>query len=96
MSSGCSISDVASALSHGLSNGLYPGLGFMETYIFKDRVGTLNVIREAERCGMKAIVLTLDSPVVPWGREPQVLPIPEHATMPVMENAGLIGVKYAK
>lgn len=43
------------------------GLRWMQTYIFKNRKHTEHIVRQAERAGFKAIVLTVDSPVtVNW------------------------------
>nr|XP_054748587.1 2-Hydroxyacid oxidase 1-like [Lytechinus pictus] len=39
------------------------GLRWMQTYLFKDRLLTQHVVRESERAGFKAIVVTIDSPV---------------------------------
>ncbi|XP_071819150.1 2-Hydroxyacid oxidase 1-like isoform X1 [Apostichopus japonicus] len=37
---------------------------WMQTYFFKDRRHTLDIVRRAERQGFKAIVVTVDSPVL--------------------------------
>ncbi|GIY55399.1 hydroxyacid oxidase 1 [Caerostris darwini] len=37
---------------------------FMQLYVFKDRTGTRRIIERAETCGYKALVLTVDTPVV--------------------------------
>ncbi|GIY74122.1 hydroxyacid oxidase 1 [Caerostris extrusa] len=37
---------------------------FMQLYVFKDRTGTKRIIERAESCGYKALVLTVDTPVV--------------------------------
>nr|XP_054748308.1 uncharacterized protein LOC129253897 [Lytechinus pictus] len=43
------------------------GFRWMQTYIFKNRKHTEHIVRQAERAGFKAIVLTVDSPVtVNW------------------------------
>lgn len=34
-----------------------------QTYLFEDRRNTLHIVRNAERLGFKAIVVTVDSPV---------------------------------
>eukprot|EP00057_Strongylocentrotus_purpuratus_P012761 XP_011667235.1 PREDICTED: uncharacterized protein LOC752960 [Strongylocentrotus purpuratus] len=39
------------------------GLRWMQTYLFKDRLLTQHIVREAERAGFKALVITVDSPV---------------------------------
>ncbi|XP_054748563.2 2-Hydroxyacid oxidase 1-like [Lytechinus pictus] len=39
------------------------GLRWCQVYIFKDRPVTLHLIREAERAGYRAVVLTMDSPL---------------------------------
>lgn len=39
------------------------GLRWCQVYIFKDRQVTRHLIREAERAGYKAVVLTIDSPL---------------------------------
>ena len=39
------------------------GLRWCQIYIFKDRQVTRHLIREAERAGYKAVVLTVDSPL---------------------------------
>eukprot|EP00057_Strongylocentrotus_purpuratus_P005487 XP_003731076.1 PREDICTED: hydroxyacid oxidase 1 [Strongylocentrotus purpuratus] len=39
------------------------GLRWMQTYLFNDRLLTQHVVREAERAGFKALVITVDSPV---------------------------------
>ncbi|KAJ8027442.1 Hydroxyacid oxidase 2 [Holothuria leucospilota] len=51
-----SIEDFASMVP---SNGLY----WAQTYLFRDKRNTLNLVKNAERLGFKAIVVTVDSPV---------------------------------
>ncbi|XP_030841814.1 hydroxyacid oxidase 1-like [Strongylocentrotus purpuratus] len=40
------------------------GLRWMQTYLFNDRLLTQHVVREAESAGFKALVITVDSPVL--------------------------------
>ena len=39
------------------------GLRWFQVYLFKERAVTEHLIREAERVGYKALVLTVDSPL---------------------------------
>ena len=41
-----------------------PGLQWLQLYIFRDRELTRRLITQAERVGFKAIVLTVDQPVI--------------------------------
>jgi len=50
----CSIEEVADAAPDVLR--------FFQLYIYRDRDVTLQLIRRAERCGFKALVLTVDTP----------------------------------
>lgn len=40
-------------------NGIY----WAQTYLFKDKRNTLHIVRNAEKHGFKAVVVTVDSPV---------------------------------
>lgn len=48
------------------SNGLY----WAQTYLFRDKRNTLSLVKNAERLGFKAIVVTVDSPVEHKGSGP--------------------------
>ncbi|KAI9910368.1 hypothetical protein PsorP6_009955 [Peronosclerospora sorghi] len=74
-----SLEDVANAKSKA---NLY-ALRWYQLYIFKDRELTCGLVLRAEKAGYKAIVLTVDMPIL-GDREPDVrnrLSLPNHLTM---------------
>ncbi|KAF1786191.1 Aldolase-type TIM barrel [Phytophthora cactorum] len=74
-----SLEDVATASSAANAN----ALRWFQLYVFKDRQITVRLVRRAEKAGYKAIVLTVDAPVL-GNREADVrnhFSIPKHLTM---------------
>ncbi|KAK1937933.1 Peroxisomal (S)-2-hydroxy-acid oxidase GLO5 [Phytophthora citrophthora] len=73
------LEDVATASSASNVN----ALRWFQLYVFKDRQITLGLVRRAEKAGYKAIVLTVDAPVL-GNREADVrnhFSIPKHLSM---------------
>ena len=63
--SNCTIAEVAASAPGGLR--------WMQIYLFKDRLLTQHLIREAEKAGYKAIVIAVDSPCS--GLSPRLLDV---------------------
>ncbi|KAF4320813.1 hypothetical protein BBO99_00002904 [Phytophthora kernoviae] len=81
-----SLEDVAVANTKANPN----ALRWYQLYVFKDRELTRDLVRRAEKSGYKAIVLTVDTPML-GHREPDVrnhFSLPNHLTMANFANVG--------
>ncbi|GIY55386.1 hydroxyacid oxidase 1 [Caerostris darwini] len=62
---------------------------WMQLYLFKERRGALKIIKRAEEYGFKALVMTVDSPVI--GLQLKLwkhgLELPPHLTVPNLDDA---------
>ena len=66
------------------------GLKWMQTYIFRNRNATIHIIKKAESLGFKALVITIDTQKLPFGRRPRPLHVPPGFKMEIFEEAGLL------
>ena len=60
-----------------------PGLRWLQLYIFKDRELTRDIVLRAKRAGYRAIVVTVDQPVVSNNTQASISP-PVHLSLPVL------------
>ncbi|KAI6646591.1 Hydroxyacid oxidase 1-like [Oopsacas minuta] len=71
------------------------GLRWFQLYIHTDRQATLQLVRRAEKCGYKAIALTVDAPLLGnrYADEKNDFSIPSHLKCPHLVNLDKIKVK---
>jgi len=58
------LSSLSSSSLEDVANGNSSGLRWFQLYAMKERIETINIIKEAERNGFSAIVLTVDAPIM--------------------------------
>ncbi len=59
---GFTLSTIATSSIEEVAEGAADGLRFFQLYIYKQRTLTKQLIDRAERCGYKALMLTVDTP----------------------------------
>jgi (S)-2-hydroxy-acid oxidase len=62
MDTAFTLSTFATSSIEEVAEGCPHALRFFQVYIYRDRDITLQLIRRAEKCGYKALILTVDTP----------------------------------